>query len=489
VLLRTLLIFLIVPGIVAAQVPDGPKRGRVAQLANATDLRDKLGLTNPYRLTTGLGRIKIAVLDYGFDGFDPERPCLPGPTTVVEHYDPAKIKQYALGDPDFRKGFEPNNSHGRQMAQAVWAVTNFPTDGPQFFLLNANGPTLFRRAVREAIDQKVDIILFSGHFEGGGNYDGKGTINAAVSEAIKAGIIWVNATGNHHGRVYTGPVDVGPDGSVNFGKSKSKTLTFLNRLDENTFTITLTWNDYKDMEDAGTIKDLDLLVEDADGRVIAKGEFKQIAVPRPAGDGESKNPRERVIIPDLAKGTYRLRVNAKSGTFDSTDRLRVLLSPSRGESYPHPDVAGKMINPVQFEGATNAEELFPPADHPRVITVGEQSDYSALGPTADRRVKPDVLLPVLPARWTNGEVLGGTSYAAAYFAGVLAVLKASQPNLTGDDVMRWIRTTRNERKKSDATPVTVSGRTSFKTPMATPKPAPGLWRTPTATELANLVKH
>lgn len=462
-----------------------PKRGRISQLANVSELREKLGLLKHYADTPNLSLIKIAVLDYGFDGLDKDRPCLPATAQLIEQYDPELIKKFQLGNPEFTKGFEPGNAHGRFMAQSIWATTNFSFTGPQFYLLNANGPTMFRRAIRQAIDLKVDIILFSGHFEGGGNYDGKGSINAAVTEAIKSGIIWINAAGNHHGRVYNGPVTVGNDGYVLMGKTKQSSISFLNRLDENTFTITLSWNDYHENEDAGTLKDLDLILEDSEGREIAKSALKQIPGDRTAGESESKNPRERFIVPDLSKGTYRLRVKANSNNFTATDRLRILLSPSRSEPCPHPDLQ-KMVNPVQFVEATNEEELFPPADHPRVITVGEQSEYSAMGPSADRRVKPDVLLPTVPAKWSNGEVLGGTSYAAAYYAGVVAILKANRPDLTTDELMRWIRKLRTEAQNANKDTMTQSNRTVAQKVPALRKPEPTLWRTPSVAELAGM---
>ena len=198
--------------------PDKPKINRVSQLANAADLREKLGLSSEYRDFSKLKSVKIAVLDFGFEGFDAARSQLPANAAIVENYDTEWVKQNNLGDPEYKKGFEPGNAHGRMMAQTIWAVCGSQPDGPQFYLLNANGPTLFRRAVKYAIGQGVHIILFSGHFEGGGNFDGKGSINEVVSEATKAGIIWVNAAGNHHGRVYSGPVTVGQDGYVRFGK-------------------------------------------------------------------------------------------------------------------------------------------------------------------------------------------------------------------------------------------------------------------------------
>src|SRR4029077_3136899 len=124
-------------------------------------------------------------------------------------------------------------------------------------LLNANGPTMLRRAVRYAIEKHVDIILFSGSFEGDVMGEGKGPIDRIVDEAVARGILWINASGNYGGRVYNGPVRVLSDG---YRKLKNlpdiAALRFRNRADETTITVTLTWNDYKDEEDAGSDKDL-----------------------------------------------------------------------------------------------------------------------------------------------------------------------------------------------------------------------------------------
>ena len=452
----------------SAPAAEKPANGPTARLLNAGEVRGKLGLGVSANTSANLAKVKIAVLDFGFEGCDPKKLAFPAGSTLVEHYPADWVRANNLGDPEFLKGFEPGNPHGRLMAQAAWAVAGNSPQGPVFLLLNANGPTLFRRAVRHAIEQGVQVILFSAHFEGGGNFDGHGTINAMADEAIRAGIIWVNAAGNHHGRVYNGPITPGPDGFLRFGPSKKTALTFTNRLDENTHTITLTWNDYAEREDAGTAKDLSLIVETAAGKEIGRADLKQIAGDKPAGDGESRNPRERLILPSLGAGTYRIRVESKGSSFTAKDRVRILINPTRGEPYPHPDT-GKPTDPLVFADASNSEELYPPADNPRVITVGEIADYSATGPTADRRLKPDLLLPSLPAKWSNGEVAGGTSYTAAFFAGMIASWKADYPKLQTNDVMDWIAMLRKPLR------------------LASPKPAPVPWRSPTAKELAALL--
>lgn len=442
--MRRLLLFplLLIPAAALADDPLVERPVVVAKLANSTDVRKKLGLLPDYAAVPRIGNVKVAVLDAGFAGIDGKRPYLPASAVLVENYDPAFVRNFNLGDPDFTKPLTPGDSHGRAMAQMVWAMTGSSPDGPQFFLLNANGPTMFRRAVRYAIEQKVDILLFSSTFEGAGNYDGRGPINAAVDDAIRAGIIWVNAAGNSGEHVFNGPVEVQPDGYIRFrGTPFASSLRFTNRFDENTVTITLTWNDYRDTEDAGTEKDLDLYVQDVKSRVVGSSTLKQIAAGK-AGEGETKNPRERVMLTDLpavADGQeYRIRLKAKSANFGPTDRLRIQVSSQRNVPFPDP-ATGKLTEPVEFLDATKGMEIYPPADHPGVLTVGDGARSSSVGPTADRRVKPDVIIEDSLARFSNGEESGGSSNAAAYFAGVAAVLKAREPALTTAHLRAWVK--------------------------------------------------
>jgi len=417
----------------------------VARLADPQGVRTRLGLEPEYRNVPGLASLKVAVLDYGFEGMEQGRPYLPKNTVVVEHYEPEFVQRYAeLGDPAYRKGFEPFNRHGRIMAQIVWAVTGLHPEGPRFYLLNANGPTMLRRAVRYAIEQKVDVILFSGAFEGGGNGDGRGPINRIVSDALDAGILWINASGNYGRSVYNGPVKVLKDGYLRLRNgSDVAALRFRNRLDENSVTITLTWNDYREEEDAGTDKDLDLYVEDWAGHRIGAGEKKQVSGTHPTGPDESRNPRERVVLTDLAASpdvpsdpdyTYRIRVKSRRGQFTAKDRIRILLTASHDIYVPPKGNAPEPA--VEFLDATNEEEIYPPADHPLVLTVGDSSPGSSIGPTADRRLKPDVILEDSHAFFTDGQISGGSSDAAAYIAGVVTVLKAAEPGLRPSDLLR-----------------------------------------------------
>ncbi len=382
--------------------------------------------------------MKVAVLDYGFEGVGQGRRYLPDDTVLVEHYEPNFVRHFDLGDPEFRKPLEPLNRHGRVMAQIVWAVTGAHPEGPKFFLLNANGPTMLRRAVRYAIEQRVDVILFCGSFEGGGNGDGRGPIDRIVADAVAADILWINAAGNYGRHVYNGPVRLMRDGYLRLRDGADvAALRFVNRLDENTVTVTLTWNDYREEEDAGTNKDLDLYIEDWAGRRVGVGDKTQVSGDRITGPNESRNPRERVVLTNLAASpeiasdpdyTYRIRIKAKRGVFAASDRVRILLTAAR-EVYL-PASGDRPRAAVEFLDATGEGEVYPPADHPLVLTVGDTDPSSSVGPTADRRIKPDAVLEDSRAFFTDGDISAGSSNAAAYVAGVrVTVLKAAEPGL------------------------------------------------------------
>jgi hypothetical protein len=456
-----------------------------ARLANEQECRKRLGLVPEYENFAGIESVKVAVLDYGFDGVGDSRGYLPANTVVVEHYDPDFVRRFNLGDPEYRKPLEPRNRHGRLMAQIVWAVTGSHPGGPRFYLLNAGGPTMLRRAVRYAVEQKVDIILFSGSFEGGGNGDGRGPINAIVDQALGANILWINAAGNYGRRVYDAPVRVLPDGYLRLRSGKDvASLRFRNHVDENTIIVTLTWNDYREEEDAGTAKDLDIYVEDWAGRRIGAGEKTQVSGAGAASANESRNPRERVVLANLAASpvasdpdyTYRIRVRARQGRFTPGDRLRILLTAAR-EQYLPPG-ASVPREAVEFLDATGAGELYPPADHPLVLTVGDVAPDSSIGPTADRRVKPDVVVEDSRAYFSDGLVSAGSSSAAAYVAGVVALLKAAQPSLR----MRHLLLLAHQG------PVVSAARLPAGTLPATRSQGLRIWQTPTRARLAETVR-
>lgn len=376
-----------------------------------------------------LKKLKVAVIDNGFGRADDLAQELPSSVfTLVGKYDKALIEKYGLGSYDEQQPLDPTDEHGRRMAMIVWGLAGYrPDPAPRIYLLNGHGLTNVARAVRYAIENKIDVILYSQNWEYAGNFDGRGFINRIVSQATAAGILWVNAAGNYRGRVYNGPVTGTAGGWVPIGPGGGG-LRFKSELDRNPVKVILSWNRNNEEETQGTDRNLDLYVYDENESIVMKSELIQVVGgpgKRP-GKGESFIPRE-IVEGEVSRnrtGYYRVRVAMRTGNFDATDRLRVTVLGSKG--------------PIAFPDATEGSEIMVPGDHPDVVTVGDKTPLSARGPTADGRAKPEVTAPQSKVEFTDGEVTVGTSNAAACVAGLLTVAAAARGKLTRGDAIALV---------------------------------------------------
>jgi hypothetical protein len=212
-----------------------------------------------------------------------------------------------------------------------------------------------------------------------------------------------------------------------------------------------------------------------------------------------------VVLTDLAADpdvpsdpdySYRIRVRARRGRFTSRDRIRILVSSSRAAFLsPGDDVPREA---VEFLDATGEGEIYPPADHPLVLTVGDADPASSVGPTADNRVKPDVIVEDSRAFFTDGQVSAGSSNSAAYLAGVVAVLKAAEPSLAPRDLLLIARRGRTAPSpRRDDAPRMIGRSSRYVSPssatLATRSPrtsAQGLhvWETPSRARLAEVLR-
>ncbi len=410
-----------------------------------TTLRERYGVT-AFDTIPNMGErlksIKIAILDNGYG--DPATLSKDLPVEnlkLVETYTPEFIKAYGLGSENVNP-LDPNVQHGRQMAMLAWAITGLKKEeAPQFLLMNANGFTNFRRAIQTAINEKVDIILNSQNWEFGGNFDGRGHVNREVSRATQAGILWINAAGNYGGKVYNAPVVLDDTKHVKLG-AKNQGLRVNCRYDRSRLKITLAWNSFNESEQAGTDKDLDLFLLDSDGNVVGRSELTQI-VQNPGTDlaeGQSYLAREIIEMElDQTKKDkpYRIKLFAKSGNFTAADRIRVSIV--NGKSPVFDPEERKMVDYCELLDHQPKQEIMIPADHAEVITVGDMTTASSRGPTMDGRTKPDLVLRYSEAEFSDGEGLAGTSNAAAYFAGIMAMIKAYSPSVTREWVLAQVK--------------------------------------------------
>jgi subtilisin family serine protease len=102
-----------------------------------------------------------------------------------------------------------------------------------------------------------------------------------------------------------------------------------------------------------------------------------------------------------------------------------------------------------------------PADADSAIAVGavapdsSLASFSARGPTADGRRKPDVLVQgqQVPAAWNDGQYarVGGTSFASPKVTGIVAQMLQVNPSLGPIEVRRLLRQTASQAHAPDTT--------------------------------------
>lgn len=378
---------------------------------NLDNLKRQLGFDRYYDIQNNKRPLRIAVLDKGFDGYATEigrtlpagTRYVPGPVTA-----PPEVKV----------------EHGFRMAQILTALM---TDdlratqwAPQLTLYNVFGFSNFKAAVDDLIAKKVDLVLYSEVWEYGGNFDGKGFINAQVNRATAAGVIWVNAAGNFGLTTYNGRIRTLDDNWVEL-PDRNHALALKceeNQMGKCPVKIVLSWNDFKDNIDVGTNKDLDLALTDDLLNIVQTSALKQTTEAQEM-PGASKYPRE-ILAAELKPGTYYLRVKNRSNNFTDRDQFRITVD---GES-------------ISMPSHSNDETILNPADNATVITVGaSDSDRSAI---SNRLHKPDLMAPS-SVTLQNGDEFRGSSNSAAIVAAGLALLKTQRNDLKRADLLSMVR--------------------------------------------------
>lgn len=103
-----------------------------------------------------------------------------------------------------------------------------------------------------------------------------------------------------------------------------------------------------------------------------------------------------------------------------------------------------------------------PADAEKILSVGavgpdlSRAGFSSFGPTSDGRIKPDVAALGSWTRLASGEntmIGNGTSFASPLVAGLAAGLWQAFPELSSDELIRYIR----ETSSNAASPDTLTG--------------------------------
>lgn len=122
-----------------------------------------------------------------------------------------------------------------------------------------------------------------------------------------------------------------------------------------------------------------------------------------------------------------------------------------------------IVNSAGNEGASfrPGNTLVSPSDSPMVLAVGavnsqgERVKFSSTGPTADGRIKPDVMAQGLsvysasPYAVDEYEVVAGTSFSCPLAAGVAALILEINPSWTNEDIIEALELTANRSDSPD----------------------------------------
>ena len=111
------------------------------------------------------------------------------------------------------------------------------------------------------------------------------------------------------------------------------------------------------------------------------------------------------------------------------------------------------------DGMASWKKINVPADATDIITVGavtpdrRNASFSSIGPTADGRVKPDVMALGSPTAVITGRGTiikdVGTSFSTPVVAGLVACLWQALPGLTAKDIIRLVRDSADNRSTPD----------------------------------------
>ncbi|HET7377829.1 MAG TPA: S8 family serine peptidase, partial [Anaerolineae bacterium] len=379
--------------------------------------------------------IKIGVLDQGFDGYK----NLLGrelPITV-------EVKSFVPGFGVDETGI----NHGTAVAEIIHAVA---PDAPLYFAYYDGGDVSMGNAVDWLVSQGVQIIS---HSAGGmaAPMDGTGRDAEIVNQLAQSGILWVNSAGNGAQEHYRGLFTAANTDGVH-AFAPDKTLLGFQSIAGAATQIILTWDDWK-TADPQTVN---LFLLDDQGNVLASA--------RNTRDGGQ--PPVQQIIYKFDQGR----------TFFVTIQGTHVTRPLRLDLFVHPTENMQLSDP--------AGSLASPGDAIGSLTIGAVNwrdsslePFSARGPTADGRIKPDLVGPDGVSTAIDApDKFYGTSAAAPHIAGAAALIWSVYPQASAADIRQYIISNTIDLLDPGPDTLTGYGELQLPPPPPTPTPAP-----PTAT--------
>lgn len=349
---------------------------------------------------TGAG-VKVGVLDLGFAGYEAlEGSDLPETVTLATFGNTAYLTTQV---------------HGTACTEIVHEMA---PDAELFLAYFDGSEVAMAQAVDWLIGQGVDIISNSTSISGLTPMDGSGFIPSLADKAHDADIFWVNAAGNRADEHYRSVFNDSNGDTMHEFAPDVMGLPFTMKAGTATNLI-LSWNDWATVD-----QDYDLILFDKNGNLLAKSEDFQTGQP-------GQRPLEVIGYRFDTTDTYLLAIQNREGR-------------ARGDATLDLFVYNGEV-PPQFRVA--AASLGTPADARGSFTIGAVNwsndvlePYSSQGPTADGRIKPDLVAPsaVKNASYAPS-IFDGTSAAAPHVAGAAALILQAFPGLPSTEIAAMLQ--------------------------------------------------
>jgi hypothetical protein len=338
--------------------------------------------------------VKVAIIDGGFVGWIAAKNAGELPASVASHtYDFSGT------------GFATETEHGTAVAEAVHDMA----PEAELYLMKIGDAASLEIALDTCIARGIDVVNHSMSWFGQPG-DGTGPICAVANDARSAGILWVNAAGNHAWGHNQGTfTDTDGDSWHEFGAGSEEAEFATGPM--STIRVLLTWDGWPT-----TTEDYDLYVTNAFGATVGSSTDRQATSP-----GE---PFEGVFLSGMPAGTYRIKVKNHSTTAPHDYDIFVMDQ----DLSTHRVTAGSITSPGDAAGA-----LAVAAIGRTDWAAGPAEYFSSQGPTNDGRLKPDIAAPDNCDSYTYGYWYG-TSLASPHVAGAAALLLSANPAWSVDDL-------------------------------------------------------